>query len=222
MGRPWAVRIIDLHEDQIHHLTPHNGVGNLQFFTLKKSHTNSFLTPWNKRVVFITYLHPIFWASCSLSWKNENVYGKDWQAWFFFFLPWFKNPGMTWRRGCLQIGIMDHISVTPHSKLTQKLWASPLPLGCCTCGWTTGHALSCRQLDHKADLAVSFEDISVLKNLRLNGVAHQQHVLWIPHFGSKLKIAGISSNCIICVHIKALIWGRYIWEWSANMCEGYS
>ena len=61
------------------------------------------------------------------------------------------------------------------------------------------------QTDLKADLAVSFEDVNVLQSLRLNCAAYQQHVLWISHFGTKFKIAGISGSCIIPVHIKAPI-----------------
>ena len=126
---------------------------------------------------------------------------------------------MTWRRKYFKIRFMDHKSVAPWSRVTQKLWASPVLLRGCMCGQTTGHTLSCRELDHKADFAI---DTNVLKNLRLNWVAYQQYVLWISHFGTKLKIAGISSNYIIYLHIKALHRGRYNWEWSANVCDGYN
>lgn len=147
---------------------------------------------------------------------TRKCFWKELSSVIFFFLPWSRSTGMTWGRGYLQAGIMDPIS--PQSKLTQKSWASSLPLGCCTCGWTTGHILSCRRLHHKVDLAFSFEDINVLKNLRLNWVAYQQQVVWISHFGTKYKITGISSNCIIRVHIELYLRkvqlrmvSKYVW-----------
>lgn len=65
--------------------------------------------------------------------------------------------------------------------------------------------LSCKESEHKADLASGFEDPDVLKSLGLNRVAYRQRILCVSLSGTQLKITTISSNChITYVLLKAL------------------
>ena len=69
------------------------------------------------------------------------------------------------KKGRLKIGFMDHISVTPWSRLTKTLWTWPAPLRWCRYGQTIGHTWPCKELELRADLAVGFEDVRFWKIL---------------------------------------------------------
>lgn len=71
------MRIPDLHDAQFYQPSPVADTGNLQFFTLQKSISNSFVKPWTKSVVFTTYSRAVSGASYSLSWDNESISEKD-------------------------------------------------------------------------------------------------------------------------------------------------
>lgn len=136
-----------------------NIVGNLQSIPLQKSATNSFLMQGSKYVVLTTFFTSSVWNFIFLLLGQWMYFWKGLSSvtLFLALIPYYLDD---LKKGRLKIGFMDHISVSPWSRLTETLWIWPAPLQGCRYGQTTGHTWPCKELEHRAYLAVGFEDVN--------------------------------------------------------------
>ena len=158
------VRMASLYRAKVLGLLLCDTVGNLQFITLQKSVTNSFLTQGSKYVVLTTFFTCSVWNFIFLLLGQWIFFWKGLSSVILFLalIPYYLD-GL--KKGRLKTEFSDHISATPWSRLTDTLWTWPAPLWWCRYGQTIGHTWPCKELEHRADLAVGFEDVNFWKIL---------------------------------------------------------